>query len=492
MPSFDLDDTIVAIASAQGSGLRGILRISGEQSLLCLRRSFRFPAGLDPAELPKLSAAIKVPAELPLVSSHWDDNQLGDLSLPGQLLIWPTCSSYTRQPSAEFHTFASTQLLSMGVQTICQSGARLAQPGEFTLRAFLSGRLDLPQAEAVLAVIDSRSPQQLDGALKQMAGGLSSPLTRAREQLLSILAELEAGLDFVEEDIEFISREQLLDNLNQIHSLLEEICDQIRSREWSSSLIQAALIGLPNAGKSSLFNALLGSEKAIVSRVAGTTTDFLSGTLDLNGITIELIDTAGMEGAEELTDGREIALFAQQQREKIDARVQFHILCLDASKPRSSWEMLQLQRMASQPGNHSIVVLTHGDLLETPVSLADSEPTSRIEWFTSLERENRLIQTSIKDPSSIERLRSLLGEKILELIEVETEMVGSTMIRTAESLRAALAFVAAARQAVLSGLGDEIVAAEIRGGLEELGLVVGTIYTDDILDVIFSRFCIGK
>jgi tRNA modification GTPase len=497
MPSFDVDDTIVAIASAHGSGLRGILRISGPQSLDCLQKAFRFsaafdPAAFDPAKLRGISSAIKVSAELPLVSSHQDFSDPRDLSLPGVLLIWPTRSSYTRQPAAEFHTFASANLLSLGVKTICQAGARLAQPGEFTLRAFLSGRLDLPQAEAVLAVIDSRSSNQLDGALKQMAGGLSNPLSLVRQHLLFILAELEAGLDFVEEDIEFISNEQLLDNLQQTHTLLEEICVKIKSREWSASLIQAGLIGLPNAGKSSLFNALLGAERAIVSGVAGTTTDFLSGMLELNGIAVELIDTAGMETEEERKGEPVIASLAQQQREKVEATVRFHVLCLDASKARNDWELDQLQRFAGQLNAHSIVVLTHADLATSQAEIDDSPSPPATRWLTSLEQQRRLIRTSIKDPASIQRLRNLIEEKILEMIEVEMEVVGSTMIRTAESLRAALAYVAAARQAVLSKAGEEIVAAEIRGALEELGLVVGTIYTDDILDVIFSRFCIGK
>jgi len=507
MPSFDVDDTIVAIASAQGCGLRGVIRISGDDCLDCIRRAFQFPDGVELLKQQPLKGVIKVPAQLPLVSSGWGElaptglaptgltptgSTPAGLTIPGELIIWPTRSSYTRQPAAEFHMFASPSLLSMGIKSICRAGARLAQAGEFTLRAFLSGRLDLPQAEAVLAVIDSRSPHQLEGALKQMAGGLSGPLSTARQQLLYILAELEAGLDFVEEDIEFITEEQMLANLQQARQTLENICSKMKSREWSSSLIQGALVGLPNAGKSSLFNALLGNERAIVSDISGTTTDFLTGTVDLDGITIELIDTAGMEKNSLLDGDNRIASMAQHQREKIEASVPLRILCLDLSATRNEWELEQLRRLATDPADHSIVVLTQADRLSGSTAPFCQPNSVENDFYHTLQQQNRLLKTSIYDPASLLRLRELLKEKALQLLEIEMEVVGSTMIRTAESLRAALAYVIAAEQAIKSSHGEEVVAAEIRGALEELGLVVGTVYTDDILDVIFSRFCIGK
>src|SRR3954454_5157463 len=191
--AFDLDDTIAAIATASGGGLRGIVRISGPKSV-------EIAAGFMGAELSESlptcrRATMHLPRELGLV--------------PMTLYLWPTTSSYTRQPSAELHLPGSPPILEAGLEAVCQAGARLARPGEFTLRSFLAGRLDLTQAEAVLGVIDADSRQELESALAQLAGGVARPLRALREQLLDLLAQLEAGLDFVDEDIEFIAAAEL-------------------------------------------------------------------------------------------------------------------------------------------------------------------------------------------------------------------------------------------------------------------------------------------
>ena len=243
MPSFDVDDTIAAIASAPGAAMRGIVRISGPECQACLKSSFETESSVDWANF-------KSPTTLS-VNLRLDESI--ESGLPGELLFWPTRSSYTRQPSAEFHTIGSPPLLKLALKKICESGARLANPGEFTLRAFLSGRLDLTQAEAVLGIIDSNSQSDLQHALKQLAGGLSEPLTRARDLLTFVLAELEAGLDFVEEDIEFINQQDLVNRLQEAKNAINDVAAQITSRDSESDTIRVALIGMPNAGKSSLF-----------------------------------------------------------------------------------------------------------------------------------------------------------------------------------------------------------------------------------------------
>lgn len=488
MASFDVDDTIVAVASATGFGMRGIIRLSGQDCLACLFQAFEMKDSNLRESILRHRRTVRLPIHLPLSTAGLNSNTF--LNLPGDLIIWPTAQSYTRQPAAEFHTFASNSLLSMGVKRFCQTGARLAQPGEFTLRAFLSGRLDLVQAEAVLAVIDAQNSNQLDGALKQLAGGLSEPLSLAREQLLFILAELEAGLDFVEEDIEFISIEMILEKLFEIEANLTRISDQIKSREMKSDTVRVALIGLPNAGKSSLFNALLGTERAIVSNLSGTTTDFLTGQLQLDGINVELLDTAGKENSATTGSENRVAELAQQQREFAQSQAQIHLLCLDASIERDPWEWDQVKQMISNPQSRSMIVLTHSDLVpantELLYSLFDQQP------FDLNVFKNHWIATRLDQPSSIDPLKQWIRRQAIEITQMEEEVVGSTLVRTADSLRSALSYVQAAEQAAQHRLGEEIIAAEIRGALEELGLVVGAIYTDDILDIVFSRFCIGK
>ena len=193
-----VDETIVAIASCPYGGLRGIVRVTGPDTVNCLRSIFR---GNDDLSWWQVGRATRIPGAVLLAPP------LGDA--PCDLFLWPTERSYTRQPTAELHTLGASPLLQAVMKTVCQQGARLARPGEFTLRAFLAGRLDLAQAEAVLGVIDAVDDRQLEVALAQLAGGLSGPLTTLRDTLLNLCADLEAGLDFVDEDIQFISTEQL-------------------------------------------------------------------------------------------------------------------------------------------------------------------------------------------------------------------------------------------------------------------------------------------
>ena len=279
-----VDETIVAIASPPRGGVRGIVRLSGPDIIECLRPYF---AAADASDWTQAKQATSVPGDLRL------DNH--GRTLPCDLYLWPTKSSYTRQPTAELHTIGSPPLLQRIVVNACESGARLAQPGEFTLRAFLAGRLDLAQAEAVLGVIDARTDRQLDVALGQLAGGLSTQMYALRSDLLDLVADLEAGLDFVEEDIAFVTAEEVERRLSVAVDQITQALSQMQSRATPTEGPQVALIGDPNAGKSSLFNALVGDDAAIVSNVAGTTRDYIRCHTRFGDLPCELIDTAGME-----------------------------------------------------------------------------------------------------------------------------------------------------------------------------------------------------
>ena len=464
------DDTIVAIASPHGSARRGIVRASGPKALECVFAAF------EPVDTHLCPTALKNPAviEGTLV--------LDKARIPGRLSVWPTEKSYTGQPSIEFHTFGSIPVLELIVKALCNSGARPAEPGEFTMRAFLSGRLDLTQAEAVLAVIDAKDRRQLNVAIEQLAGGMGHRLSSVRSELLTVLAELEAGLDFVEEDIEFISNNALIDKLHKAKTSVENLLFQCRSRDSSNPGFRASLFGLPNAGKSTLFNCLLGKDVAIVADVEGTTTDRVMTELVVGSQRLELVDTAGLESP---GDDKSISGMSQEQRRQEVAQCELAILCIEA---RTAVENPQFttEQLCDFSGKEVIVVLTKTDRCR-----AEQIEMTR-HSIQCLMPGRPLILTSAKSNEGIDDLRSVLERKAIDSQSSESGIVGSTMVRTEQSLLDANFAIGSALDAASVGIGEEIVASELRLALDALGTIVGTIYTDDILDVVFGKFCIGK
>lgn len=389
------------------------------------------------------------------------------VSLPCNIFLWPDRRSYTREPVAEFHTFGSPPLLESLQEALCTAGARLAQPGEFTLRAFLAGRIDLSQAEAVLGVIDARDSNQFDTALAQLAGGIASPLEKVRNELLYLLAELEAGLDFVEEDIEFITRSQLLARIKECESQLNAIQTQMDARADSLELPRVVLVGPPNAGKSSLFNRLAemyATEKevgglAIVSSERGTTRDYVTVQVSILGTPCLLVDTAGYETA---FDSHSIGSDAQAHRVAQCASADVRVYCCSCDLP-----------MEEPPTPCEIVAITKADLN------ADSESCNP-----------GAISTSAAQGSGIHHLGQAICQSLAN--QRDASVVATTATRCRESVRLAHAALASATALADRSAGEELVAAELRQSLVEIGKIVGAVYTDDILDHIFGAFCIGK
>ncbi len=448
-----MNDTIAAIATAAQAAPRGVIRVTGPATIACVRPWFTTNADWT-------------------VSTHarvFDGDFRIDSkrAVPVRLYLWPTARSYTRQPTAEIHTIGALPLLSMMLNRICESGARLAEPGEFTLRAFLSGRLDLTQAEAVLGVIDADNKAQLRLALGQLAGGLSRPLTSLRDELLDLLADLEAGLDFVEEDIAFISYEQILQRLAAAHQTVGRILSQMTTRSTAAIPPTVVLVGAPNVGKSSLFNALADAPVAIVSRQAGTTRDYVSHPLTIGGQLCELLDTAGQS---EIA-GDNPASRAQAVTHQSSAAATVRLLCFDASRSLRDGERLRLAEMRA---DCDIIVLTKSDL---PRRLMLQGP---------------YVLTSTETGKGLAELRTAIGQLIARDPNCRTETLASTSARCRDSLGRCVDHLQTAALLAREARGDELTASEIRLALEELGQVAGAVYSDDILDRIFSRFCIGK
>jgi tRNA modification GTPase len=320
-------------------------------------------------------------------------------------------------------------------------------------------------------VIEARDATELQTALTQLAGGLSHQLAGLRNQLLDLLAHLEAGLDFVDEDIEFITRSDLQNQVSAAAQAVQQIVDQLQSRNETSALApRVVLLGEPNAGKSSLLNALAGSAAAIVSPVAGTTRDYLIRLVTIGNQQIQLIDTAGIE---DVAAQDSIATDAQSMGKDQHLQADLQILCIDASQPVSPWSREQLATTSAAP---RIIVWTKCD---------------KATAFESATLPCPALPTSAITGAGLAELRTAIASA-LQQTQSETRVVASTALRCRASLQSAAAALSAAADLAVNGGSEEWIAAELRLALTELGEVIGAVYTDDILDRVFSRFCIGK
>jgi tRNA modification GTPase len=452
--ALDPGDTIAAIASPPGPAARCIVRLSGPNALAIALSGFS-PRPSDSA-FPGRSASIragslKVSGLRPL--------------LPVMVAAWPGPRSYTGQDVAEIHLIGSVPLSGLVLSDCLAKGARPAEPGEFTLRAFLSGRIDLTRAEAVLGVIEAQNPVQLEASLRQLAGGLSGPITALRDRLLDLVAHLEANLDFTDEpDVDPVSRASLAQELNAAAEMLKDIASQLSERERTTGHPRVVLAGPPNAGKSRLFNALLGRDRAIVSPIAGTTRDYISELCDCDGLAVELIDTAGVDKPAD-------AVTKDAQDLRADQVAQADLLLECCSVEASLASVPSAARCARR-----LCVRTKADLI-TPEGDA-----------ATVERE---ICTSAVTGAGVPALRSAIAQMPRDRQTGEGSLA-STGARCRGSLTRASSALRSAAQIILTRGGDELVAFDLRLAVDELGSVVGATVTDEILDRIFSRFCIGK
>jgi tRNA modification GTPase len=450
-PPLEFEETIVALSSAPGPGARAIIRMSGPAALAVACRHF------------SLAEENRIPASPNDLRRSWHAgsvNLLGVSSpLPAELYVWRAPRSYTGQDLVELHTLSVPPLLELLMAQLLDAGARTARPGEFTMRAFLAGKLDLTRAEAVAGIVEAGNRDELHQALAQLAGGVSRPLEALRVDLLDLLAEVEAGLDFAEEDIGLVQQEDLLHRLARSLAQVTLLLKQFDQRAVASTAFRVVLVGRPNAGKSSLFNALLGSAKALVSPEPGTTRDYLVGTLSLEGVQIELVDTAGLRSTPDAIEQQSQSLGENQAR-----GAQLLLLCTEAGMEPSAeeWELWKRQ-------DPPVVGV------ETKCDLA--APTRG--WPA----------TSAVTGAGVADLRTLLAERVRSHFR---PALAPSLSRCRHHVVACLDHLRQAHAVVLHEEPPELLALELRGALDQLGDMVGAVYTDDLLDRIFSRFCIGK
>ncbi len=454
--NLDFDRTIVALSSGVAAGRRAIVRMSGARTreiLECLTQT----------QLGHIAAA----SFRSTVCIGWQNRKV-----PLRIYYWPNHRSFTGEPCAELHLLGSMPLVESLTEHIISLGASPARRGEFTLRSFLAEKIDLTQAEAVLGVIEADSPTQLSKALQQLGGNLSKPVRDLRDQLLELTAHLEAGLDFVEEDIEFISAAQLVRDLTNIIQQLALISGQLQSRGTRSRTANVLLIGLPNSGKSSLFNTLLKKERSIVTSTAGTTRDAVVDTLTLGDMSVELVDTAGVEEMH-ANSARGLAQGVLQARLK---KTDLALLCVDLSDPPPvEWLEAQLLRLLSSVPQF-IIVGTKADLPHA------AKTADRCDVCI-----NPLHAESLDNLTA-----QLLGALRNAQQQLHSDAMHATTIRCRNSLELAGRALQRALVLVAQRLGDELVATELRGAIDDLSSIIGEVHTEDILGQIFSRFCIGK
>ncbi|QDT11207.1 tRNA uridine-5-carboxymethylaminomethyl(34) synthesis GTPase MnmE [Planctomycetes bacterium K23_9] len=456
----DASETIVAIASPTTPALRGVVRLSGDEVLPVLQA-----LGVM---LPSSNAATAIDATIQA------ESPIG--AVDGRLSLWPTSRSYTGQPSAEFHTYGSQPILAAVLDACVAAGARLARPGEFTMRAFLAGRLDLTQAEAVLGVIDAQQRGSLDHALRQLAGNLSRPLETLRSDLLDLLADVEAGLDFVDEDIQFISDDDLVNRLQSIKAQLVQTQQLMRTRGDADVTTVVSLRGEPNAGKSRLLNRLTDRQVAIVADVAGTTRDAVTAETIIEGHRVKLVDTAGIETQQGEDVDALISQASQVQATRASDEAAVRLWCLDATRSDFHAAADRMRQLAASRRQSAV------DLwVATKTDLCDStnlDPT----W----------IKTSSVAADGIDLLKQAIVSAIAMVDQEETGSVVGTAARCRETLAGAITAIDQAVALTQGQQGHEFVSAELRLAAQCLGEVTGAVYTDDILDRVFGRFCIGK
>ncbi len=464
-----LDDTIVAVSSAPGNGAVGIVRLSG-------------PKAIDIAD-----ALVEVAGDVPLAGRPGSTRISGEvrpaegIGLPAVLYVFRGPHSYTRQDLVEIHSIGSPPVLEMIRRRAMALGAVAAQPGEFTARAFLNGAMDLAEAEAVAGVIRARTDTQLRASRWMRDGRLSHEISDARDELAELLALVEADIDFAEEPIEFITPVALRERLAAINARLSRIPAETKSAERLDALPRVLLLGRPNAGKSSLMNALSGTSRAICAAAAGTTRDILSAPIRLGRGEAILLDAAGVDQSDD-------EIIAQARALTLDAAQRVDLVCLVVDLgAHEDAAALGLAHSLALP--RVVVAANKCDLL------SDRDVAQRIRRMEAW-NIGPVRRVSAKSGAGTDALRTAF---VGALGETAGTTLGEAMLLS-ERQRSAIADAGSAigRAITLSEKATEtvdcadLVAFELREALDALGAVTGEVTTDDLLARVFANFCIGK
>ncbi|MBN8671474.1 MAG: tRNA uridine-5-carboxymethylaminomethyl(34) synthesis GTPase MnmE [Chitinophagales bacterium] len=449
---YNINETIVALATPPGVGAIGVIRLSGDKAIEITDKIFKG----------------KKLVNQPSHTLHFGKIMQGEKALDEVVVsLYKAPKSYTGEDVVEISGHGSQYILEQIINLCIANGAHMAKAGEFTQRAFLNGKLDLAQAEAVADLIASQSGAAQQAAMHNLRGGFSEELKLMREQLIQFSALIELELDFSQEDVEFADRSQFYQLINNIDATAGRLADSFRLGNVIRNGVSVAIIGKPNAGKSTLLNALLNEERAIVSDIAGTTRDTIEETLNINGILFRLIDTAGIR--EHTADVIE-SIGVQRSMDTMK-RADVVVYLYDVNNTTAEEIAQQVAAFKQENINYLLVA-------------------NKTDTYTG-SRADEIIYISAKNKENVNTLKQALYKLVIEG-EINTEGTIITNARHHASLQEVLKSVADIRAGLDNHIASDLIALDIRRCLFYLGEITGEVTTEDKLDYIFSKFCIGK
>lgn len=444
-------ETVAAVATPPGEGGVAIVRISGDQAVAVAGKVFKGPVGSYKSH-----------------TLHFGKIVDGAGAVVDEVLIvvMKAPNSYTGEETVEIHCHGGSLITRRVLQVVLDAGARAALPGEFTFKAFMNGKIDLAQAEAVQTLIAAKNDLALNAAEHQLQGALSKKIEAFQKELVDVAAILEAWVDFPEEGLEFASLEEILEILSKIKLKMEVLSKTFEEGKMLHEGLTLCLSGAPNVGKSSLMNALLGKERAIVTEIAGTTRDLLEAEMKIGGLHFKLLDTAGIRHAEEKVEQEGIrrSLEALQSADLV-------MLVLDAARGVSAQDE---EILAKAPSEKTLIVWNKIDL-----------PTSH-------SKPKDAIEVSAKEGVGLAELKEAIQAVIWKKGAPSKEEVVITNVRHHQALENAIQYLAQLIEGLRSGISPEFLSADMRAALKELGTIIGQDISEEILSAIFSKFCVGK
>jgi len=451
--SISQKEPIAAIATPSGEGGIAVIRISGREAIKLTNTIF---SGANLTEKPSHTLHYGI--------IQRNGNRIDDVLVS----LFKAPKSYTGEEIVEISCHGGVLNTQLVLETVLSAGARAAEPGEFTQRAFLNGKLDLSQAEAVADLIHARSKKAAEASRQQLDGKLGSHIKTFRQQIIYATALVELELDFIEEDVEFASRDQLRKLLTDLDSEINMLLATYETGRLVKNGVRTVFAGAPNAGKSTLLNTLMGKERAIVSDIAGTTRDVIDADWSFDGLLFTLTDTAGLRVTEDLIEAEGV-----RRSHKAAEEADLILLLIDLTDEVQRDETYISSFRKKYAHKSVLVVGTKSDLNNTPSTGIDHIISNKTE-------------------SGIEDLKRLMKEAVLRNQEIDTSSLLVTSSRHRDALEKTREHIHQALHALDTGITGDFISIDLRAALHQLGLITGEITTEDLLDSIFSRFCIGK